>query len=1244
MLQRFYKYLLIFLLLGVFHQAFAQNTSSYNDLIKSADSYFLKKDYYNAKTTYQMALKKDPSASYPQNKINEIIKILNDELDQRIVYEEKINLAEQAYKVLDFEKAIALYKEAAQAIPYEELPGKQITKIEAEWKAAKDKQRNFDVFVKKAGLAKEKNDYNQAIDMLEQANQLFPDKAEILGKMAQLKILLKQQNAKQNSFDKLIADADKRMKQSRFKLALSGYQQAQRLITNNDYVLTQIIKAKEGVKKMEAYTLAVESGDAHYIALELDAAKKAYEEAQKIWPEKAYPANMLDKLKEAEQRKAYDMQLLDKNYSDKIALADKNFENQKYENAYDLYIKALNLKPDEEYPQTQLKKINKLLASGFIDVKCQIHENNIALPGVFIELTEGGKSEKIAVSSNGKYRLKLNLNSFYLLKFEKEGYIHKIFSIDSHLPDDEDLNTIFTSDLSVELFPKCDLDLSFFDQPIAYISYEKASGEFNYDMSRVQQALTQINKLKKQCAHKNEEAQKNTLYSHLLAEADSLKKQEEFLSSIQAYQKALLVFPKKDFPKTEIAALNKLISDRKSYTAFVNSGDTQFAQGKLNAALFDYYKAKNLQPKAEYPQKRISEIDGILAAQDAEKQAFQSQLKLADSLFEAKNWKEAIARYQKLIENRSDNAYAINRLKKAQAYYDAENKLDADYKAAVNQADSLFKSQSFSAAKALYLKANRLKPDEAYPPYKIEDINTIAEQSDIRKTNNRYQALIVSADQYFNEKAYKNALNQYQQAQNLKSQESYPPQQIGKIEQILAEAHALDLNYKKQIKSADSSFYLSNLDKARKFYLQAEQIKPQEEYPPTQLAKIDALEMSAKNLEQKYLSAIQDGDADFLQKHYGDAKSAYNLALTYKSAEVYPKNQIKEINRLLAQMNATEAAYQKALMAGDQYFKNQQYQEAIASYKEALQIKENEEYPKTRIATIEAMLASIEKVNANFNRAIRLADGFYKKDSLVSALTYYKQAQEIKPLEKYPPDQIARINNRLFEQSSVEESYANALKIADRFFGQKAYTDALSNYQKALQIKSQEKYPKSQINKIRNLLGQSESDYQAFIKQGNDAFRMVNYQDAILAFESALGIFSDRAYPKIMLDKIDAIIRRESVLALVSTPERLEDGIEKRYTFKPIDYRDRKNNYILIEMKNSYAAKMRVFISFGKDDIKNGGYSVNLVQRDGYTKYFVRIDRQIRWQNEDNNWISLLPQGADLEVNKIQISREKKSE
>jgi hypothetical protein len=127
-----------------------------------------------------------------------------------------------------------------------------------------------------------------------------------------------------------------------------------------------------------------------------------------------------------------------------------------------------------------------------------------------------------------------------------------------------------------------------------------------------------------------------------------------------------------------------------------------------------------------------------------------------------------------------------------------------------------------------------------------------------------------------------------------------------------------------------------------------------------------------------------------------------------------------------------------------------------------------------------------------------------------------------------------------------------------------------------------------------------------------------------------------------MLDKIDAKIRRESVVSLVYVPEILPAGQEKRFAFKPIDYRDRQNNYILIEMKNPSAARIRVFISFGNGELKNGGYSVNLMQRDGYTKYFVRIDKNMRWLYEENDWISLLPEGGDLDVKMIHISREQK--
>lgn len=1242
MFRHFLKYTFILLLLAQLNAVMAQDSSSYGDLITKADAYFDQHDFYNAKTTYQLALQLDANADYPKKKIEVIIQKLNDELELRIIFEEKIEAAEHAYAEKDYEKAIEFYAEAAGIIDYEEHPKQEVERITKEWEDIKNRQSAFDQLLMEGDAEKQKENYSLAIAKLEEANVLFPSKSEVLSEIAQLKFLLKQQNAKLNEFDRLVALANKRMEQSRFQTALKNYLEAEILFPDDAILKKQLVLVNDAIIIEDAYNLAVEKADEHYIALELDAAKAAYEEASKIWPEKTYPSNMLAKLDEAKQRRAYDLEQLNKEYNAKIASADKYFESQKYESAYDVYLRALNLKPEEAYPEAQIQKINKLLATGYIDIKCELHEDGIALSDAFIEVIENGTSEEVAVSSNGRHKLKLKLNNNYLLKFKKDGYIHKIFAIDSHLPDDEDLNTVFTSDLSVELFPVCSIDLSLFDEPLANIVYQESLREFNYDFIRVEAVIQRVDELKSECAQAIAEEKKLKEYEAMLAEAETFKNTEEYSSAISSYQKAANIYPEKEFPKEQILALNALVKLDKEYNQLIASGDSKYAQGKLNDALFDYYKAKNLKSKALYPQEQIAEIDGILAVQNAEEKVYQRQLHIADSLFDAKVWEEAIAQFVKVIALKKDEVYPQNKLAEAKQFLAVQKDLDASYQAAIVEGDSYFEEQSFSEARTAYLKANRLKPNEQYPLYKIEDINTIVEQGDIRKTNTRYRELVASADKLFSEKAYQVSLAQYQKASNLKPNEVYPPQQIAKIDQILSTQNDLDAKYKRFIKSADSIFYLDNLSSAREVYVFAKELKPREEYPPAQINKIDALLSDRNNLEQSYQDAIARADGNFSEEKYTTAKSDYNLALTYKSAEEYPKQKIEEIDAILAQMTALDAAYQKAIQQGDQNFDLKHYLTAIPYYEEALKIKQ-EEYPKTRIATIESILAKLEQVNVDYNLAIEKADGFYKDKQYTDALSFYKEALNIKPKEKYPPDQILRINRFLESQFSLEEAYANALEKADKLFSEKEYQSASSPYQKANQLKPSEQYPIDQLAKIRDFLGASEEEYQAFIKQGDAAYQRVIYQDAIMAYENALGIFPNEAYPKMMLDKIDAKIRRESVVNLVLTPEVLSSGIEKRYTFKPIDYRDRQDNYILIELKTITDSRMRVFINFGKDDMKNGGYSVNMVQRDGYTKYFVRIDRQLRWKSEDNNWISLLPEGGDLEVSKIQISREEKS-
>jgi hypothetical protein len=63
-------------------------------------------------------------------------------------------------------------------------------------------------------------------------------------------------------------------------------------------------------------------------------------------------------------------------------------------------------------------------------------------------------------------------------------------------------------------------------------------------------------------------------------------------------------------------------------------------------------------------------------------------------------------------------------------------------------------------------------------------------------------------------------------------------------------------------------------------------------------------------------------------------------------------------------------------------------------------------------------------------------------------------------------------------------------------------------------------------------------------------------------------------------------------------------------------------------------------LNYGKGDAKNGGFVINIPDSDGQRDYIVKVGGQYKWFSEDNNWISLQPEGGSAEVSLIQISQE----
>mgnify|MGYP002639901559 CR=1 FL=1 len=102
--------------------------------------------------------------------------------------------------------------------------------------------------------------------------------------------------------------------------------------------------------------------------------------------------------------------------------------------------------------------------------------------------------------------------------------------------------------------------------------------------------------------------------------------------------------------------------------------------------------------------------------------------------------------------------------------------------------------------------------------------------------------------------------------------------------------------YTKEISTADSLFTNQKFKEAKIHYAKALELNKGEVYPTEQITKID--ELISKKLDFNYQNKLQEADAFFENKEFDKAKRAYVDASNLKPNEGYPKAKINEIEKL----------------------------------------------------------------------------------------------------------------------------------------------------------------------------------------------------------------------------------------------------------------------------------------------------------------------------------------------------------
>jgi len=272
--------------------------------------------------------------------------------------------------------------------------------------------------------------------------------------------------------------------------------------------------------------------------------------------------------------------------------------------------------------------------------------------------------------------------------------------------------------------------------------------------------------------------------------------------------------------------------------------------------------------------------------------------------------------------------------------------------------------------------------------------------------------------------------------------------------------------------------------------------------------------------EDEYASTIMQADTYFKNGDYINAKTSYQYAARLKPDEQYPKDRLRATVDKLREKMALMEQYTSLITEADEFYRNDEFDKAIAKYEEAGKLVPSEGYPAEKIAGIKEQKAEKRKLQVAYDDAIYRAEKYEKYRKFEEARTEYEKAHEVFPDETLPSEKIEELSVMIEEVSKARAKYNEIIADADRLFSLKYYENAKQEYQKALDAKPDETYPQAKMKEIDGLLVKK-NEFDQLVSDGDEFYMNKNLEEAKSKYQAALKIYPSENYPKDMLDKIN---------------------------------------------------------------------------------------------------------------------------
>ena len=427
--------------------------------------------------------------------------------------------------------------------------------------------------------------------------------------------------------------------------------------------------------------------------------------------------------------------------------------------------------------------------------------------------------------------------------------------------------------------------------------------------------------------------------------------------------------------------------------------------------------------------------------------------------------------------------------------YLSKQKKDSVYNELITAADGLFTSKDWSNAEKKYYDALEIKPLENYPKSQLELIANNLKDEAQQSIKSQYDELIKKGDDNLSQKSYKDALDYFDQANEILPNEPYPLDKIREIKRILSDEEEKENNYKMLINQADNQFESENWEKALVTYESAKAIFDRD-YPNNQITKINTKLTELRDQQGKdaqnraaYDNFIKEADQLFLEEKYQESKDKFNEALSLFADEYYPKKKIFEIDAKLKTLNSekeTVEKYNQLITNADQLRDNKKWVEAKKIYGNAFNLMPEKEYPQEQINFIneQMKLETQQEFQVQYDKLIKAADDQFNNKEYNKAKELYSRARNMNAEDNYPSQRIAEIDQILLEMASNKldeerfkankEKYDQLISKANGLRDAEQWEKSKELYIQANKVLPSETYPQEQITfinqKMKNLL------------------------------------------------------------------------------------------------------------------------------------------------------------------------------